>query len=115
MRSFILLILFSFVSIFCYSINITIAKGENTPDIVCNETQYNYIDSLSAALPSDYVVEWQPNNGITVSSGTNSATIKWQADSETDGSTGTLYAVIKNANGDIVATPLILLQLQLNP
>ncbi len=64
MKSLILFTSLFFLSIFCYSIEITIAKGENTPDNVCNETDYGYTATLSDELPENYVVIWVPDKTL---------------------------------------------------
>ncbi len=84
---------------------ISISKQNSTaPSNVCDKSTYTYTTTITG-WNSNYEVAWEPTNGTITSQSTSSATVKWEADSETDGYIGKIKAQIRNTNTQaVVAT-----------
>jgi len=97
---------FLFVFENSYGEGITISKGQNVPDIVCNVTSYAYTATLSGLNPQKtYSVSWKPTNASIEAYSTSGATVKWQASTTLQtGNIGKIYAVLLDVNNNIVAT-----------
>lgn len=107
MKRNLLLLFFSIFFIFgyenIYGVGITISKGQNVPNDVCNVTSYAYTASLSGLDPKKtYYVSWKPTNATIEASSTSGATVKWQATNTLQtGNIGKLYAELRDKDDEL--------------
>lgn len=98
----------SFLSVFenLYGEGITISKGQNVPNDVCNVTSYAYTAALSGLDPNKtYYVSWKPTNASIEASSVSGATVKWQASTTLQtGNIGKIYAELQDVNKKPIAT-----------
>lgn len=114
-KLYLTIICFLFASYFAKSETITISKGSNTPDNVCNNKEYNYIATLRETDDdTKYTVKWEVtnDNGSVSSSSLSSATVKWTADDQDDGYIGKLQATLWIGEDKIATSNEIVVTIQ---